>query len=115
MSQKSPKKWWECYNGDEEKRFFVGKDGSSGLCRKADFDWRSTEALSRESGLSKARVEQIIDKYHKAGIVVQHAKDPEKWAYWEKVNNSTAQSKAGTVEEDQKNRIDKAKGKTTKV
>lgn len=103
------KKWWEVYSNDDEKKFFVGKDGHSGLVRKADFHWRSTDALSRESGLTKARIEQIIDKYHKAGIVVQHAKDPEKWGYWANVAN--AKEKDSTVEEDQKDRLDKAKKK----
>lgn len=115
MSQKILKKWWAVYNGDEEKRFFVGKDGNSGLCRNNGFDWRSTEALARESGLSKSRVEQIIDKYHKAGIVVQHAKDPEKWGYWEKVGSAAASNTKDTTKDDQQARVDKAKGAKKKV
>jgi predicted transcriptional regulator len=106
------KKWWEVYANDEEKKFFVGKDGHSGLVRNPDFHWRSTEALSREAGLTKARIEQIIDKYHKAGIVVQHEKDPEKWGYWENVASKAATNPKGSVvDEDQKDRIDKAKKK----
>lgn len=108
---KSQKKWWEVYSGDEEKKFFVGKDGHSGLVRNDDFHWRSTDALARESGLSKTKIEQIIDKYHKAGIVLQHEKDPEKWGYWENIKSKSINPKGSIVEEDQKDRIDKAKKK----
>lgn len=110
MSQKTLKKWWAVYANDEEKRFFVGKDGNSGLCRNTEFDWRSTEALARESGLSKAKIEIIIDKYHKAGIVVQHAKDPEKWGYWEKCSSTVTSSTKDVTKDDQQARVDKAKG-----
>lgn len=106
------KKWWEVYSGDEEKRFFVGKDGKSGLCRNNEFEWRSTDALAREAGLSKAKTEQIIDKYHKAGLVIQHSKDPEKWGYWERVNPQNAnQTKKSVSDEDKDKRIDKASKK----
>lgn len=112
----SKKKWWEVYSGDDEKRFFVGKDGHSGLIRKKskdgqEFKWRSTDMLSQESGLSKTVVEQIIDKYHKAGIVVQHHKDPEKWGYWENVAKEMSETKVSVSDEDKKDRVDKAKKK----
>lgn len=104
------KKWWQIYSNDDEKRFFVGKDGKSGLVRNQEYEWRSTEALARESGLSKARTEQLIDKYHKAGLVIQHSKDPEKWGYWEKVAPHLAnQTKKSVADEDKDKRIDKAK------
>lgn len=110
----SAKKWWQVYANDEEKRFFVGKDGNSGLCRKGDFEWRSIEALARESGLTKSRVEEIVDKYQKAGLVVQHAKDPEKWGYVHKVGSPASAAKSDVVKGDQKDRVDKAKTGTTK-
>ena len=112
-----PKKWWQVYNGDEEKRFFVGKDGKSGLIRGKDksgldFDWRSTESIARESGLTKLKTEQIINKYHKAGIVIQHQKDPEKWGYWEKVAPQLANPTTKSVSDaDKDKRADKAKTK----
>jgi len=115
MSQAIQKKWWQVYANDDEKRFFVGKDGKSGLIRGkdkngADFDWRTTDKLASESGLTKTRVEQIIDKYHKAGLVLQHPKDPEKWGYWEKVAPQMANLQKKTIaEEDKEKRIDKAK------
>ena len=106
------KKWWQVYGNDDEKRFFVGKDGKSGLIRNGEFDWRSTDSLARESGLTKARIEQIIDKYHKAGIVIQHQKDPEKWGYWEKVAPQLAKAASkGVADADKDKRVDKAKTK----
>jgi hypothetical protein len=110
MMMSKPKKWWEVYANDDEKKFFVGKDGHSGLARKNDFQWRTTEAIARESGLTKSRVEQLIDKYHKRDIVIKHPKDPEKWGYWENVNANVTK-KDSIKDEDQKNRIDKAKKK----
>ena len=106
----SMKKWWQVYNGDKEKRFFVGKDGKSGLCRSSQFEWRSTDKLASEAGLTKAETEQIIDKYHKAGLVIQHAKDPEKWGYWEKVAPDAANPPAKSVaQQDKDKRVEKAK------
>ena len=105
------KKWWEVYAGDEEKRFFVGKDGQTGLAR-SKFEWRSTDALVKESGLSGAKVESIISKYHKAGMILQHPKNPEKWGYWERVDpKQDGQVKVNVVKADQEKRIDKAKKK----
>lgn len=110
MSQQQQvlKKWWQVYSGDKEKRFFVGADGKSGLIRKPDYSWRTTDKLATEANLTKAEVEQIIDKYHKVGMVIQHAKDPEKWGYWENVATQT-EGKKSIVDEDQDKRIDKAK------
>lgn len=107
------KKWWNVYSGDKEKRFFVGKDGKSGLVRNDEFEWRSTDALAREAGLTKLEVEDIVAKYHKHGIVLQHTKDPEKWGYWERVAPSTGtQTQLSVAEADQNKRLDKADPKT---
>ena len=102
-------KWWQVYSNDEEKKLFVGKDGASGLCRKTSYDWRSTDLLAKESGLTKIRVEEILDKYHKIGIVLQHKTDPEKWGYWENVAPSLGKgTPAGVVKQDQDKRVEKA-------
>lgn len=106
----SPKKWWEIYNGDDEKNFFVGKNGKSGLARHPDFTWRTTESIAKESGLNKILVEKLIEKHFKTGLVIQHAKDPEKWAYWENVKRDDKISK-GVAQDDKDNRIEKAKTK----
>lgn len=105
-----PQKWHEVYRGDEEKNVFVGKDGTSGLIRAKDkegkrFEWRSTDALARESGLSKKRVEEILDHWCKKGVVRQHSKDPEKWGYWEIVG--APKDDPDVVAEDHKQRVDK--------
>jgi hypothetical protein len=60
-----PKKWTEVYpqgtpEGDEEARFFKS------LARHPKYDWRSTAAIAKESGLTHTRVEQIIAKYLKS-------------------------------------------------
>jgi hypothetical protein len=106
----SPKKWHEVYRGDDEKCVFVGKDGASGLIRAKDkdgkrYEWRSTDALSRESGLSKKRVEEILDHWCKKGVVRQNAKDPEKWGYWEIVGQ--AKSDPDIVGRDHQDRMEK--------
>lgn len=103
------KKWWQVYCNDEEKRFFVGKDGKSGLVRNSQFEWRTTDSLSRESGLTKTKTEEIIAKYHKAGLVIQHSNDPEKWGYWEKVSTQDDKKTTKSVsDEDKEKRINKA-------
>lgn len=109
---KTLSKWWQVYANDEEKRFFVGKNGISGLVRHPEFEWRSTDRLSSESGLTRARTEEIIDKYHKVGIVVAHKTDPEKWGYWENVDpDSGTQVIKSVAEADQEKRIEKASKK----
>jgi len=112
MKEKTPQKWHKVYNNDEEKRLFVGKDGDSGLIRAKDkdgkhYDWRSTDALARESGLSKKRTEEILDYYWKMDVVRQHPKDPEKWGYWENVG--AVKEDVDPIEKDHQDRLDKAK------
>src|SRR5581483_6813094 len=103
----SMKKWWEVYTIDKEKKFFVGKDGRSGLVRNPDYEWRTTDSLAKESGLSREDVETIIEKYVKAGLVVQSPKDEEKWGYWERVSKNPGQTNSA-VKKDQQDRVDKA-------
>lgn len=115
---KLPEKWHKVYRTDEEKCVFVGKDGNSGLIRATDkitgkrFEWRSTDALARESGLSKKRVEEILEYYCNKKVVRQHSKDPEKWGYWEVVGEE--KNDPDVVAEDHAKRMDKAVGGTGK-
>ncbi len=115
---KLPEKWHKVYRTDEEKCVFVGKDGNSGLIRATDkttgkrFEWRSTDALARESGLSKKRVEEILEYYCNKKVVRQHSKDPEKWGYWEVVGEE--KNDPDVVAEDHAKRMDKATGGTGK-
>jgi hypothetical protein len=84
-SQTAPKRaWWKSFINDDEKRIFVGKDGTNGLVR-SKFVWRSMEALASEAGLSKAKTEQILDKYVKRQeIYIKAGKDGQLYAYWER-------------------------------
>lgn len=101
-------KWWQVYSNDDEKRLFTGKDGNSGLARSQDYEWRSTDALAKEAGLAKRRTEEILDKYHKVGVVCQSSKDPEKWGYWERVKPDANVPTKGVVQADQDKRVEKA-------
>jgi hypothetical protein len=108
MSKKiKPKKWTEVYTvgtkeGDEEARFFKV------LARNPKFEWRSTSALSKESNLSKKRVEEIILKYHKMGLVFQNPKNEEHWGYWERVPHMLPERKESISKSDKDQRIEKA-------
>lgn len=113
----SKAKWWEVYTDDEEKRVFVGKDGNSGLIRGKDkdtrdhFNWRTLEGLATDSGLTRAKVEGILQKYLKSGMVVQNDRG-DKFGYWEKVAPQMGLPPAKTaVEADQDSRMDKASRK----
>ena len=105
-----PKKWTDVYpqgtpSGDEEQKFFIGKDRQSGLVRHKKYDWRSTAALVKESGLPAARVEQIIKKYHKMGLIFASPSREDHWAYWQRVPEMLNQPKS-LSDTDKSNRID---------
>lgn len=107
MSKKKPRKWTDVYpvgtkTGDQEARFFRS------LARNPRYDWRSTAAISKESGLSKVRVEEIINKYLKKGMVFQSPKNVDHWGYWERVPQMLPDDSGSIAQVDQKDRIDKA-------
>jgi hypothetical protein len=82
------KKWSQIYpqgtkEGDEEQKFFIGLNRQSGLIR-SKYEWRSTEALVKESGLSRQRVEEIITKYVKLGLIFASHDREDHWGYWER-------------------------------
>lgn len=87
---KKPKKWTQVYPqgtkaGDEEQKFFIGKNRQSGLARHPQYKWRSTESIVLESGLPVQTVEAIINKYVKMGLIVSSPTRPDHWGYWERV------------------------------
>jgi hypothetical protein len=88
--------------GDEEQRFFIA------LARHPKFEWRSVAALSKETGLTRERVEQIITKYHKMGLVIQNSKADESYAYWERVPDSVPADPSSITTADQTARIKSA-------
>lgn len=100
-----PQKWIDCYpqgtkEGDEEQRFFIA------LERHPKYEWRSTASLAKDAKLSKERVDEIIQKYFKAGIVVNSSTNDDHWGYWERVGVS-GKSKS-VVKTDQDKRVEKA-------
>jgi hypothetical protein len=107
----NPKKWSQVYPqgtkaGDEEQLFFIGKDRQSGLARHPSWDWRSTAALTKESGLPRKRVEAIITKYVTLGLVFASPNRPDHWAYWERVPDMLLPDAKSVAKADQEDRID---------
>lgn len=107
MTKIRPKRWTDVYpqgtkEGDEESRFFKS------LARHPKYDWRSTAALAKESGLTQHRVEQIIDKYLKLKMVFQSPSNEEHWGYWERVPHMLPDMYISTSDADKDSRIKKA-------
>lgn len=88
--------------GDEECAFFIA------LSRNPKYVWNSTSAIATNSGLSKVRVEEIIRKYLKLGLVFAHKKNDDSWAYWERMNkDELPKDYESILEKDQKARMKK--------
>ncbi len=100
--------WTEMYpqgttEGDEEFAFFVS------LARNPKYAWRSTSGIANETGLSKERVEQIVQKYLKLNMIFQHPKNDDNWGYWERVPaDMLPKEKHSLVSQDHKTRMKKA-------
>lgn len=78
-----PKKWTDVYphgskEGDDEQKFFIA------LARHPKLTWRSSAALARETGLTTARVNEIIQEYLRSQIVLTSPGDENEFAYWER-------------------------------
>jgi hypothetical protein len=104
MSKIKPKKWTTVYpvgtkEGDEESRFFRS------LARHPKYEWRSTSALSKESGLSLKRVEEIIEKYLKMNMIFQNPKNEDHWGYWERVPHLLPDNYVSAADSDKQKRI----------
>lgn len=110
MAKKKLKTWTEiypqgCKEGDEEQGFFIA------LSRHPKWTWRSVSQLAKESGLSKQRIEEIIQKYYKKGMIFQSPTNDDMWGYWENHPDMIPSEKMSATKEDHKNRIDNAKQK----
>lgn len=104
MKKIKPKKWTEVYKqgtqeGNEEQKLFIA------LSRNKKFEWRSVGMLAKESGLTKVRVEEILDKYYKKGMVFQSSTNDELWAYWERVPDLLPDDIGTVATADQKKRL----------
>jgi hypothetical protein len=105
-NKKWPPKWFEVYpvgtkEGDEESRFFRA------LARNPKYEWRSTAALSKESRLTIERVEEIINKYYKKGMIFQNPSNEDQWGYWVRVPHMVPDVDESLAKKDQNSRIDK--------
>jgi predicted transcriptional regulator len=101
-----PKKWVDCYPqgtkiGDEEQAFFIA------LSRHPKYHWRSVSAIAKESNLTKERVEEIIQKYQKKGMVFNNPKNEDQWGYWENVPEMLSKDVKSLSQQDQEDRINK--------
>ena len=101
---KKPAKWTDCYpqgtkEGDEEQLFFIS------LGRHPKWEWRSVAQMSKETGLTEKRVEELISKYHKIGLVFQSPKNETYWGYWERVPDMLPKDDDSITKKDQKHRI----------
>jgi len=101
-----PKKWTEVYpqgtkEGNEEQKFFIS------LARNPKYEWRSTGMITKEAGLPRKRVEEIIAKYLKMGLIVPSPTKEEHWAYWERVPGMLKDNTKSITDNDQNNRIGK--------
>lgn len=104
----NPPKWVDIYpqgtkEGDEEQGVFIS------LARNAKWTFRSVAQIAKESRLTKERVEEILQKYWRKGMVFQNPSNEDQWAYWERVPDMLPKKKLSITEEDQNNRIGKMK------
>lgn len=105
---KLPPRWTEVYpqgskEGDEEQGVFVC------LARHPKWTFRSIAQISKESNLSKERVEEILEKYWRKGMVFQNPNNEDQWAYWERVPEMLPKEKKSVSQEDHENRIKRSK------
>ena len=103
-NSQNPSKWPYVYpqgtkEGNEEQKFFIA------LARHPKYDWRSVSAIAAESSLTKKRVEEILNKYYKKGMVFQNPKQDEQWGYWERVPHMLKKSHSSICEKEQNKRI----------
>lgn len=100
-----PKKWVEVYpygtkEGVEESCFFKS------LARHPKYDWRSISMIMKETGLSRKRVEELLAKYVKLGMVFQNPSNDDNYGYWERVPQMLKDKPKSIAETDKLKRID---------
>lgn len=104
-----PKKWTEVYpygtkEGDEEAKFFRA------LARHPKFEYRSTGAIIKATGLSRQRVEEIVDKYvNKISppLLFPHTSNDDHLGYWERCQDRLKDDLRDISKKDKDNRVDK--------
>ena len=92
------------FEGEEEKKFFIA------LIRNPKYkNWRSASAIAKETGLSIERVEEIIYKYNKVGLIIQKQDNSEFWGYYYNNLDSVAEDPLSVIEEERKKILKKIK------
>lgn len=91
--------------GDEEQKFFIGKNKVSGLARHPDYQWRSIASIVKESGLTRERVEEILNKYYNLGMVFAKPGNSDLYGYWERCPEMVTPKPASLSTQDKTNRI----------
>ena len=107
-NQKVLPKWTDVYpqgtkEGDEEQDLFKC------LARHPKWTYRSVAQIAKETNLTKERVEEILNKYWKRGMVIQNSSNEDQWAYWERVPDMVPKTTKSITKEDQNSRIEKLK------
>jgi len=103
-----PKKWYDVYpygtkDGDEEAQVFRA------LSRHPKFDYRSTAAIIKTTGIKRERVEEIIDKYMSCDppLIFPHKTNEEHWGYWERCTDRLQEDVRDISSKDKDDRVDK--------
>ena len=103
-----PKKWHEVYpygtkEGDQEAQVFRA------LSRNPKYEYRSTSALIKETGLSRERIEEVLDKYmsYSPPLIYPHDKNEDHWGYWERCPDRVPADKRNISKKDQDARVAK--------
>ena len=99
--------WYEIYSqgtfeGEEEKKFFIS------LARNKKYkNWRSVSAIAKETEISEKRIEEIIFKYNKIGLVIQSPNNSEFWGYYHNNLDSLPEEKDSVIAEERKKLLNK--------
>lgn len=104
-----PKKWTEVYpygtkEGDDEAKFFRA------IARHKKYEYRSIPAIVKDTGLTRERVEEIIDKYVnkiQPPLIYAHKTTDDNWGYWERCINDLPSDFRNLSNKDKDSRIDK--------
>ena len=101
---KNPPHWFDIYpqgtkDGDEEAKIFTT------LARNPKWNWRSVSSIAKETNLTKERVEEIMYKYMKKGIIFQNPKNEDQWGYWANVPEMFKKDNRSISQEDVDNRL----------
>jgi hypothetical protein len=101
-----PPAWENVYpagtkEGDEELKFFIS------IARNKKHKWRSVSEIAKETGLEKERIEEIIEKYYKKGMVFQNPRNDDEWGFWSRCPEMVHRPTKSIAKKDQDSRVNK--------